>query len=38
MFKVYKFVSNPLIKVKSDYYTKGEYVEIKDLFPKLNLL
>jgi len=38
MFKVYKYVSNPLIKVKSDYYTKGEYVEIKDLFPEHNLL
>jgi len=38
MFKVYKYFSNPLIKVKSDYYTDGEYVQIKDLFPENNLL
>ena len=38
MFKVYKYFSNPSIKVKSDTYTEGEFVEIKDLFPETNLL
>ncbi len=38
MFVIYKYFSDPLIKVKSENYTKDEYVQIKDLFPKENLL
>lgn len=38
MFVIYKFFSDPLIKVKSTKYTNDEYVEIKELFPKHNLL
>jgi len=38
MFKIYKFCSNPFIKVKSKVYTNDEFVAIKDLFPEENLL
>lgn len=38
MFVIYKFFSDPLIKVKSKEFTNDEYAEIKDLFPKENLL
>lgn len=39
MFVIYKYVSDPLIKVKSEKYTGlDEQVPIKDLFPVKTLL
>jgi hypothetical protein len=39
MFVIYKFVNDPLIKVKSEKYTGlDEYVQIKDIFPVKSLL
>jgi hypothetical protein len=39
MFVIYKYVSDPLIKVKSEKYAgTEEFVQIKDLFPMKNLL
>lgn len=39
MFVIYKFVNDPLIKVKSEKYTGlDEHVQIKDLFPVKSLL
>ena len=39
MFAIYKYVSDPLIKVKSEKYAgTDEYTYIKDFFPLKNLL
>jgi hypothetical protein len=39
MFVIYKYVNDPLLKVKSEKYTGiPEYVQAKDLFPVKNLL
>ena len=38
MFVIYKYFSDPLIKVKSVKYTEDKYEHIKDMFPKTNLL
>jgi len=39
MFVIYKYVSDPLIKVKSEKYVSSEdFVQINDLFPLQNLL
>ncbi|CDW82539.1 UNKNOWN [Stylonychia lemnae] len=38
MFKIYKFLSDPFMKVKSNVYTENKFVQIKDLFPTKNLL
>ena len=38
MFVIYKYFSDPLIKVKSQKYTEDKFVQIKDLFPANNLL
>lgn len=39
MFVIYKYVNDPLLKVKSEKYTSiPEFVKAKDLFPMKNLL
>ena len=39
MFVIYKYVNDPLLKVKSEKYTTmPEFVQAKDLFPMKNLL
>lgn len=39
MFVIYKYVNDPLLKVKSEKYTSiPEFVDVKDLFPLKNLL
>ena len=38
MFVIYKYFSDPLIKIKSEKYTNDAFVQIKDLFPANNLL
>ena len=38
MFVIYKYFSDPLLKVKSTKYTQGEFRQFKDIFPAHNLL
>lgn len=38
MFAIYKYFSDPLLKVKSEKYTEGEFMQFKELFPSNNLL
>jgi hypothetical protein len=38
MFVIYKYFSDPLMKVKSEKYTHDQFLQIKDLFPRNNLL
>lgn len=39
MFVIYKYVNDPLLKIKSEKYTGiPEFVQAKDLFPVKNLL
>eukprot|EP00347_Sterkiella_histriomuscorum_P004157 403361538 len=38
MFCIYKYFSDPLMKVKSNTYTEDKFVQFKDLFPGQNLL
>lgn len=32
MFVIYKYLNDPMMRVKSHKYTKGEFVIVKDLF------
>ena len=38
MYVIYKYTRDPLMKVKSSFYTNNEFKLIKDLFPEKNLL
>jgi len=34
MFVIYKYTNDPLMQVKSDRYTEGKFVPVRDIFPK----
>lgn len=34
MFVIYKFTNDPYMRVKSDKYTNGRFVQVRDLFPR----
>jgi len=33
MFVIYKFTNDPYMRVKSDKYTNGRFVQVRELFP-----